>query len=210
MNKKENYSQKYFKSINKSLINSSYHIENIQQKDEVFFEKINSLLLLIQKSNKRLFFIGNGASSAFSNHMALDFSKNGKILALSLSDSALLTALANDYSYDEAGVEFLKINRVEKDDLVITISSSGNSNNIVNVLNFCNDNSVNTLAFSGLKNDNISIKKAKYSVYIPAFTYGIVECCHQIIIHLILDKFMNVREWERDTFQNMSIKNFNI
>ena len=210
MKKKENYSKKYFNSINESLNNTLYYINNIKQKNETFYEEINNLLISIQKSKNRLFFIGNGASSAFSNHMALDFSKNGKLLALSLSDSSLLTALSNDYSYEDAAVEFLKINNLEKNDLVITISSSGNSKNIVNVLKFCSDNSVKSLAFSGLKNDNLSIKESMYSIYVPAFTYGIVECCHQIIIHLILDKFMNVKEWERDTFQNMSIKNFKI
>ena len=46
----------------------------------------------------KIYFFGNGASAAFANHMALDFSKNGKILSRSLSDSAMLTALSNDYS----------------------------------------------------------------------------------------------------------------
>lgn len=206
----DNYSEEYFNSIFESLKKTEYKINFLNSKDQEFFDEINKLLVSTQKSDSRLFFIGNGASSSFSNHMALDFSKNGKIKAFSLSDSALLTALANDYSYEESAVEFLKINSVNSNDLVITISSSGNSKNVVNVLDFCSEKKIKTLAFSGLKNDNLSIKKSNFSVYVPAYTYGIVECCHQVIIHLILDKFMNVKEWDRNTFQNMSSNNFKI
>ncbi len=206
----ENYSQNYFEAINKSLIESSYKVLDSKISSETFFTKINSILHTIQKSNNKIYFLGNGASAAFANHMALDFSKNGGILSYSLSDSSLLTALSNDYSYDDAGVEFLKINKIDKNDLVITISSSGNSANIINVIDYCNNNDINTLSLSGLKPDNLSNKKSKFSVFVPAYTYGIVECCHQVIIHSILDRFMNIKEWNRDSFQNMSIENFNL
>ena len=142
--------------------------------------------------------------------MALDFSKNGGILSYSLSDSSLMTALSNDYSYNDACVEFMKINRVNKNDLVITISSSGNSKNIINVIDYCNNNNINTLSLSGLRPNNLSVKKSKFSIFVPAYTYGIVECCHQVIIHSILDMFMDIKEWDRDSFQNMSIEDFNL
>ena len=164
----------------------------------------------IRTSKKKLFFLGNGASSAFANHMALDFSKNAKILSRSLSDSALLTALSNDYSFENAMVEFLKIEGITQDDLVITISSSGNSPNIVSVLNYCKENTIKTLALSGLKNDNKSITIANYSIYVPMKTYGMVECIHQIFLHLILDESMEIFEWDRNEFQNMNSKNFTL
>ena len=142
--------------------------------------------------------------------MALDFSKNGKILSRSLSDSSLLTALSNDYSYENAMVEFLKIEGVTKNDIVITISSSGNSPNVVSVLKYCKENNIKSLALSGLKNDNESIKLADYSIYVPMKTYGIVECIHQILLHLILDESMEIFEWARNDFQNMNASNFNL
>lgn len=204
------YQNKYFNSINESLNKSSYLISQKHVDIQTFFTKINTILNSIQKSNNKIYFFGNGASAAFANHMALDFSKNGGILSYSLSDSSLLTALSNDYSYDDASVEFMKINKINKNDLVITISSSGNSKNIINVIDYCNSNDINTLSFSGLKPNNLSIKKAKFSIFVPAYTYGIVECCHQVIIHSILDMFMGIKEWERDIFQNMSIEDFKL
>jgi D-sedoheptulose 7-phosphate isomerase len=200
----------YFKSINKGLIDSRYFINNIETETGLFFETIKSIILKLRSKKSKIYFFGNGASAAFANHMALDFSKNGKILSRSLSDSALLTALSNDYSYENAMIEFLKIEGVTKEDLVITISSSGNSPNILSVLNFCKKNNIKTLALSGLKNDNMSIQISNFSIYVPMKTYGMVECIHQIFLHLILDESMEIFEWDRDEIQNMNASNFKL
>jgi D-sedoheptulose 7-phosphate isomerase len=122
----------------------------------------------------------------------------------------MLTALSNDYSYENAMLEYLKIEGVTEDDLVITISSSGNSPNIVNVLNYCKENNIKTLGLSGLKNDNKSILLSDYSIYVPMKTYGMVECIHQIFLHLILDESMEIYEWNREDFQNMNASNFKL
>jgi D-sedoheptulose 7-phosphate isomerase len=207
---KNHYHLNYFNSINKGLENSIYYNNQKGIDPEFFFDNIKDLLINLRNNQNKIFFLGNGASSAFANHMALDFSKNGNILSRSLSDSALLTALSNDYSYERAMVEFLKIEGVTKDDLVITISSSGNSPNIINALNYCKENNIKSFALSGLKNNNKSILLADYSIYVPMKTYGMVECIHQIFLHLILDSLMEISEWNRGDFQNMDSSNFNI
>ncbi len=204
------YYKNYYKSITEGLKNSAFLIDSIDTSGDIFFKEFNNLLLDIKKNCKRIYFFGNGASAAFANHMALDFSKNGKILSKSLSDSAMLTALSNDFSYDDAMVEFLKIEGVSNEDLVITISSSGNSSNIVNVLKHCKSNNIKTLALSGLKSNNNSISLSNYSIYVPMKTYGMVECIHQVFLHLILDELMEIKEWDRDVEQNMNAKNFKL
>ena len=205
-----NYYSNYFKSISQGLVESVYYSNQQLSEPEQFFQKIKGILKNLKDTKSKIYFFGNGASAAFANHMALDFSKNGKILSRSLSDSALLTALANDYNYQEAMVEYLKIEGVKKDDLIITISSSGNSPNIVSVLNYCKENNIKSLALSGLKNDNKSITLADYSIYVPMRTYGMVECIHQIFLHLILDESMDVFEWDRNEFQNMNASSFKL
>lgn len=204
------YYLNYFKSISQGLNNSMYYIDQQNTNSDIFFEVINGILQQLKKTKNKLYFFGNGASAAFANHMALDFSKNGKILSRSLSDSALLTALSNDFSYEMAMVEYLKIEEVTKEDLVITISSSGNSKNILSVLDYCNSNKIKSLALSGLEADNKSIKIANYSIYVPMKTYGMVECIHQIFLHLILDQSMEIFEWNRINSQNMKSSNFNL
>ena len=106
--------------------------------------------------------------------------------------------------------EFLKIEGLAKEDLVITISSSGNSPNVVSVLNYCKENNIRSLALSGLKSDNKSIALADYSIYVPMKTYGMVECIRQIFLHLILDESMEIFEWNRNEFQNMNTSNFKL
>ena len=207
---KKNYYLNYFDSINQGLVNSEYFFKNKSIIPEHFFDSINEILIKLKTNKNIIYFFGNGASAAFANHMALDFSKNGKILSRTLSDSAMLTALSNDYSYENAMLEFLKIEGVTKDDLVITISSSGNSPNIISVLKYCKENDIKSLALSGLKKDNKSVELADYSIYVPMKTYGMVECIHQIFLHLILDELMEIFEWDRNDFQNMNASNFKL
>lgn len=205
-----NYASNYFEHLGKGLNETSYRTPKGSADKEDFFNEIVSLTKKLKEKGGRFFFIGNGASAAFSNHMALDWSKNGGIYATSLSDSSLLTALSNDYSFELAFVEFLKINNANSNDLVITISSSGNSGNVVNVLDYCIENKIMTLGLSGLKQDNASTKRANYSLYVPRKTYGLVECIHQIFLHLWLDKYMGIQDWTRDSYQNMDASNFNL
>ena len=205
-----NYYSNYFKSINQGLVESLYYANQQISEPELFFQTIKGILNKLRESKNKIYFFGNGASAAFANHMALDFSKNGKILSRSLSDSALLTALSNDYSYENAMLEFLKIEGATQDDLVITISSSGNSPNIISVLNYCKEKNIKSLALSGLKKDNKSIFLADYSIYVPMKTYGMVECIHQIFLHLILDETMEIYEWDRNEFQNMNSSGFKL
>jgi D-sedoheptulose 7-phosphate isomerase len=206
----DTYFLNYFNSISNGLSSSKYFFNQKSIKPDFFFKNIKEILLNLRETKNKIYFFGNGASAAFANHMALDFSKNGKILSRSLSDSALLTALANDFSYENAMLEYLKIEGVTKEDLVITISSSGNSPNVVNVLKYCKENSIQTLALSGLEDGNKSVTLSDFSVYVPMKTYGIVECIHQIFLHLMLDESMGINEWDRIEVQNMNAANFKL
>jgi D-sedoheptulose 7-phosphate isomerase len=206
----KSYFNFYINSINIGLKSTLFFYKNKGIDELFFFNKLKMELSILREQKNKIYFFGNGASAAFANHMALDFSKNGKILSRSLSDSAMLTALSNDFTYEEAMLEYLKIEGVTKEDLVITISSSGNSQNIVSVLNHCKENNIKSLALSGLKKDNKSISLADYSIYVPMKTYGMVECIHQIFLHLILDESMEIFEWDRNDFQNMNASNFKL
>ena len=206
----ENYTKNYIDSIEYGLRKSIYKVNGKKKDSEIFFDELNDYTKTVKGNGGRLFFFGNGASAAFSNHMALDWSKNGGILALCLSDSAMLTALANDYDYNGAFLEFLKINSPTSNDLVVTTSSSGNSKNVVNVLEYCKKNKITTFGLSGLNEGNKTDKLADYSLFVPMKTYGMVECIHQVFHHVFLDKYMNIFEWEKKESQNMDANNFKL
>jgi len=204
------YSENYIHSIYSGLKNSTCKIDSKSTDIDNFFNSLIKRTRSIQKNRGRLFFFGNGASSSFSNHMALDWSKNGGVIGISLSDSSMLTALANDYKFEDTFLEFLKINNPNKNDLIITTSSSGNSPNIVKVLQYCKKTNINTFALSGLNDNNKSEQLADYSLFVPMKTYGMVECIHQIFHHLYLDKFMGISEWEKEEAQNMNYNDFKL
>ena len=198
----------YFESFSNLINKTIYTVSKGNTDKEVFFTSLINKTNAIKKSNGRLFFVGNGASAAFANHMALDWSKNGLIKSYSLSDSALLTALSNDLSYEDAFTKYLEMYEFNSNDLVVTISSSGNSKNIVNVIKYCNEKKIQTVGFSGLNNNNLTQKLSNFSIYVPCKTYGFAECIHQFFLHLWLDKYMEIYEWDRTDSQNMDSDNF--
>ena len=204
------YNNLYLDNFNKGINKVILEIENKSRTPDEFLGSLISETKKVKETSGRLFFFGNGASSSFANHMALDWSKNGKIPARVLSDSSLLTALSNDYSFEESFTEFAKINDLNKNDFVVTISSSGNSPNIVSLLKYAAEIGVKTFALNGLKEDNKSRKIANYSVFYDFKTYGMVECAHQLYLHLWLDSYMDIYEWEKIESQNMNIKNFKL
>jgi D-sedoheptulose 7-phosphate isomerase len=91
----------------------------------------------------------------------------------------------------------------KKGDLLVTISSSGNSLNIIKSIEMAREKGMGVVTFSGLKPDNQSRKMGDLNFYIPAKTYGIVECAHQVLLHVWLDQYMGVVEWNRTECQNM-------
>ena len=166
------------------------------------FQALCDLSSKLVENGCRKYFMGNGASAAFANHMALDWSKNGGIASHSFASSSLLTAMGNDLGFDEVFSAPLGYYS-KKGDLLVTISSSGNSANIIKSIEVAREKGMHVVTFSGLKPCNQSRKMGDLNFYIPAKTYGIVECAHQVLLHVWLDKHMGVVEWDRESYQNM-------
>ena len=90
----------------------------------------------VRKSNNTIFLVGNGASASMACHMAADVAKTGKIKTQVFTDVSLITAIANDISYDEVFAEPIKLQMAEND-MLVAISSSGNSKNIIRACEEC-------------------------------------------------------------------------
>ncbi len=144
----------------------------------------------IVKNSKRIFFIGNGGSNSICSHMMEDYAKMGRFPTFAFSDAALITCFANDYGYERAMEEWLKVHFVPGD-LLVAISSSGESKNILNAVQHANSINGNVISLSGFKEGNALSRMAKVNFYLPASNYGIVECFHQVILHLVLDMITN-------------------
>ena len=136
-----------------------------------------------------LYFIGNGGSSAIASHMTADFMKNGGMNTYSLYDNAVTTCMGNDYGYEyifSKPLDFL----VRENDLVVAISSSGNSPNIVNAIQTAKSKGATVITFTGFKPDNQAKGIGDINVYVPCEKYGIVESIHNLMLQQIVDLIM--------------------
>ena len=155
-------------------------------------EIIGSLILTQANSGHKLMFIGNGASAAISSHMSTDFWKTCGIRAVAFNDSSLLTCLGNDFGYEyifEKSIEMF----ADPGDILIAISSSGKSENILRGVNSAKSKECSVVTHSGFKDDNPLSSAGDFNFYVPAQKYGPVEVIHHSICHCILDAIVSCK-----------------
>jgi D-sedoheptulose 7-phosphate isomerase len=154
---------------------------------EINTENLNNLKVLIS-SNKKIIILGNGGSNAISSHIAQDYTKALGKFALSFSDSSRLTCYINDYGMENAYVKFIE-HFGDTETIVILISSSGNSLNIINAAKYCIGNNIKIITLSGFKKNNIInslSNKSLLSFWVDSEDYGIVELTHEAILHSVI------------------------
>jgi len=150
-------------------------------------------------SNTRIWIAGNGGSAATASHLATDLSRcknvNGEpVKAISLSDNvSLITAIANDYGFDFVFSQQLN-NFAVKGDLLVIISASGNSRNLLKAMEFAKLNRIATLAITGFNGGEAKIK-ADVSLHVPTVNgdYGVAEDTHSILCHYLSSQFKVVQ-----------------
>lgn len=142
-----------------------------------------------KERKSQLFFIGNGGSSAIASHMTADYMKNGGMNTYSLYDNAVTTCMGNDYGYEyifSRPLDFL----AREGDLLVAISSSGNSPNIVGAIETARNKKASVITFTGFEPDNKAKQMGDINVYVPCRKYGIVESVHNLILQQIVDLIM--------------------
>lgn len=145
----------------------------------------------VHDRGQSVYLIGNGGSAAMASHMAADACKNGGLRALAFNDAALLTATSNDIAFDE--VFALPLKRLARTgDLLVSVSSSGNSPNIVKALETAVSLSLRIVTLSGKGADNRSRTFGDLNFHVPSVRYGWIETAHQVVLHYWLDQYLNV------------------
>jgi D-sedoheptulose 7-phosphate isomerase len=143
-------------------------------------------------AGNKLIFVGNGGSAAIASHMATDYSKNGNVRSLALNDSSMLTCLGNDLGYDRVFAKQIELHGCGGD-LVVAISSSGCSPNILNAVTAARASQCAVVTFSGFTPDNPLRALGDINFYIASDRYGFVEISHLTICHAILDFMCGLR-----------------
>ncbi len=137
-------------------------------------------------AGKKVMIVGNGGSAGIASHITVDLWKNGGVKATAFNDSSLLTCIANDFGYKHVFEEPVKI-FAERGDVLIAISSSGKSENILRAVSAAKERSCKVITMSGFGQDNPLKKTGDINFFVPAQGYGYVETVHAAICHALVD-----------------------
>ena len=143
------------------------------------------------RRGQNIFFVGNGASAAMASHFAADACKNGGLRAQAFNDAALLTCVGNDLAFDQVFAQPLA-RLARAGDMLIAVSSSGASPNIVRALERARDMELKIVTVSGKEAGNPARGFGDVNVYVPSARYGWVESGHHVILHYWLDQYLGL------------------
>ena len=183
----------YFTTLSRHLVQTA--VTSASGKTLQIAEAVNQVMaraLHAHATGNKLIFIGNGGSAAIASHMATDYSKNGDVRSLALNDSSMLTCLGNDLGYDQVFTKQIELH-ARPGDLVIAISSSGRSANILNAVKAARNAKCEVVTLSGFTDDNPLRSLGDINFYIGSDRYGFVEIGHLTICHAILDFICGLR-----------------
>ena len=184
-NKTKEWLNKYFKLYEQSLFDKNIYDDLISVKD--LWIKSNDL-------GKKIIFCGNGGSAALASHCSVDLTKNAGIKAINFNEADLITCFANDYGYENwisKALEFYG----EMGDVVVLISSSGSSQNIINAAEYSVKNNINLVTFSGFENNNPLRTMGRKNFWVDSHEYNIVEMTHHIWLLAIVDMIIGSAEY---------------
>lgn len=149
--------------------------------------EIYSALLEVKKNKKKVMIFGNGGSASIANHFSTDLTKIAKIRCVNFNESNLITCFSNDFGFDNwisKSIEYYG----DKGDLLILISSSGNSKNLINACYQAKKNNLfKIVTFTGFETKNNLKKLGDINLWINSKNYNFVENVHQILILSIVD-----------------------
>lgn len=150
------------------------------------FLKWEGLALRLRRQRRTIYLIGNGASASMASHMAADLAKNGRLHTEVFSDLSLVTAISNDLGYEHVFSEPLS-RRARRGDMLVAISSSGRSPNILAAVDVARRLSLTVVTLSAMDAGNPLRRMGAINIYVSAQTYGYAESCHAAILHHWMD-----------------------
>ncbi len=179
--------QEYSAEIEAYLKNAIVTDENGQTLEiNLGFRVLAKLSETCRKSHGEIIFVGNGASATMASHLSADIFKNAEIRTRVLTDTALLTAMGNDICYEQVYAEPLKLLLRDKD-VLVAISSSGSSQNIIEAAKIAKEKRCLLVTFSAFAEDNPLRQMGNLNFYVGAKTFGFAESCHATLLHYWMD-----------------------
>jgi len=136
--------------------------------------------------DNKIMFVGNGGSAGIASHLATDFSKNGNLRSMAFNDASALTCLGNDLGYENIFAKQIEFH-ARAGDLLIAISSSGRSPNILAAVKAARARNCRVVTYSGFTEDNDLRRTGDINFFVQSREYGFVEVAHLALCHAVLD-----------------------
>lgn len=153
--------------------------------DEALNEAVR-IIIEQAKAGGKLIFIGNGGSASMASHLSTDFIKNARIPAIAFNDSSLLTCISNDLGFERVFKEPIDL-LAGPADILMAISSSGQSDNILLGVKAARAKCARVITFSGFDKNNPLRRSGQVNFYVPSSDYGHVEVAHLYLCHCLAD-----------------------
>ena len=171
----------FYKNRNLELIK---YFKKIDTKKLFQFEE---LILNTHRSGGKVIICGNGGSAATASHFSVDLSLNTKIKAINFNEADLITCFANDFGYENWLKKSIEIYS-EPNDILILVSCSGNSKNLINANLLAKKNGMKIVTLTGCKKNNkLNSMKNNVNIWVNSNKYNIIEIIHHAILLNIID-----------------------
>lgn len=193
----ENFIKHYISNLQKVL--SELNLKVVKE--------IIQTLELVHEKHSKIYIIGNGGSAATASHMANDLSVGLKLREIrnfnveSLSDnSSVCTAIANDVGYENIFYAQLK-NKITRDDLLIAISCSGNSQNIIKASEYAKGIGTTIIGMTGFEGGRLKeLSDIKFHINTQKGEYGLVEDMHMILDHILYSYYISLKPENKTSY----------
>lgn len=153
---------------------------------EKAFASWKAMTTRVRRNSRTVFMIGNGASASMASHFAADLAKNARVHTEVFSDLSLITAISNDMGYEHVFAEPLR-RRGRRGDMLVAISSSGKSPNVLSAVRVARQLRMSVVTLSAFEPANPLRSKGGLNIYVEAETYGLAETSHAAILHYWMD-----------------------
>jgi D-sedoheptulose 7-phosphate isomerase len=175
----------YLDRYKKSLLDTDVSQQIVEMKE---------ILLEVKKNGKKVIIAGNGGSAAMASHVTVDFTKQGGIRTVNFNEPDLITCFANDYGFENwvaKAIEFYG----DEGDMLILISSSGSSTNMINAAQTAKKLGISVITFTGFNSNNPLKKEGELNFWLDSKAYNIIENTHQIWLLMVCDLIIGKAEY---------------
>ena len=151
------------------------------------FGRWGDMTMEARRTGGVVYLVGNGASASLASHLAADLAKNAQLHTQVFSDLSLITAISNDVGYESVFAEPLR-RRASEGDMLVAISSSGCSPNILRAVDVAREQRLGIITLSAMAPGNPLRSSGHINIYVAGETYGHAETCHAAVLHHWMDR----------------------